>query len=304
MLYALIAGEQFAEEATGLVMMHLRRYAFVLAAAAGLLAAGCGSTPSSSAPVVPKAITIGTLYAGSGAYATSSQPELAGLKFWASQVNAQALKGVNLKLAKGGALGLVGPNGSGKTTLINIISGIYRPNAGKVELQGVDVTGKPPHHLSHHGVNRTFQVPKPFGSLTVRQNIDVARMYSRRSQRKTDDILAFVGLQMLAGRPADSLNTAQQKLLDLGRALATDPHLLLIDELGAGLGPADLDLVAAKLNALRQEGITMLIVEHLMGFLGKVTEEVVVMNAGAEIFVGKLETAAKDPKVVEVFLGG
>ncbi len=216
----------------------------------------------------------------------------------------QALRGVNLRVDGGGALGLVGPNGSGKTTLINIISGIYAPSAGKVHLQGVDVTGRLPHHLSHLGVNRTFQVPKPFGSLTVRQNVDVALGHSRRSRRRTDDILDFLGLGDLAGREAGSLNTAQQKLLDLGRAMATDPKLLLVDELGAGLGPADLDLVADKLNALRGEGITMLVVEHLMGFLGKVTDDVVVMNAGAEIFVGKLEAAANDPKVVEVFLGG
>ncbi len=216
----------------------------------------------------------------------------------------QALRGVNLQVPKGGALGLVGPNGSGKTTLINIISGIYAPTAGKVRLGGQDVTGRLPHQLSHLGVNRTFQVPKPFGSLTVRQNVDVALGHSRRSQRKTDDILGFLDLGQLADREASSLNTAQQKLLDLGRALATDPQLLLVDELGAGLSPGDLDLVAEKLNALRKEGITMLVVEHLLGFLAKVTDDVVVMNAGAEIFFGKLEAAAKDPKVVEVFLGG
>ncbi len=216
----------------------------------------------------------------------------------------QALRGVNLRLESGGALGLVGPNGSGKTTLINIISGIYAPSAGKVHLQGVDVTGRLPHHLSHLGVNRTFQVPKPFGSLTVRQNVEVALGHSRRSRRRTDDVLGFLGLSDLAGREANSLNTAQQKLLDLGRAMATDPKLLLVDELGAGLSPADLELVADKLNALRGEGITMLVVEHLMGFLGKVTDDVVVMNAGAEIFFGKLEAAANDPRVVEVFLGG
>ncbi len=216
----------------------------------------------------------------------------------------QALRGVNLEVSKGGALGLVGPNGSGKTTLINIISGIYAPTAGKVRFGGQDVTGRLPHQMSHLGVNRTFQVPKPFGSLTVRQNVEVALGHSRRSGRKTDDILAFLDLAELADREAGSLNTAQQKLLDLGRALATDPQLLLVDELGAGLSPADLDLVAEKLNALRRDGITMLVVEHLMGFLGKVTDDVVVMNAGAEIFFGKLEAAAQDPKVVEVFLGG
>ena len=215
-----------------------------------------------------------------------------------------ALSGVSLEVAKGQALGLVGPNGSGKTTLINVISGIYRPSAGHVRFQGEEIGGTPSHRVSHLGINRTFQVPKPFISLTVRQNVDVALGHSRRSQRKTDDILAFLGLAALQDREASTLNTAQQKLLDLGRALATDPQLLLVDELGAGLSPADLDLVAEKLNTLRREGITMLVVEHLLGFLATVTDDVVVMNAGQEIFFGKLEAAAKDPKVVEVFLGG
>ncbi len=216
----------------------------------------------------------------------------------------QALRGVSLDVAQGQALGLVGPNGSGKTTLINVISGIYRPSAGHVRFLGRQIGGLTSDRVSHLGINRTFQVPKPFGSLTVRQNVDVALSHSRRSRRKAEDILAFLDLAAIQDREASSLNTAQQKLLDLGRALATDPRMLLVDELGAGLSPVDLDLVADKLNALRQEGITMLVVEHLLGFLAKVTDDVIVMNAGQEIFFGKLEAAAEDPKVVEVFLGG
>ena len=216
----------------------------------------------------------------------------------------QALRGVSLDVAQGQALGLVGPNGSGKTTLINVISGIYRPSAGHVRFLGRQIGGLTSDRVSHLGINRTFQVPKPFGSLTVRQNVDVALGHSRRSRRKAEDILAFLDLAAIQDREASSLNTAQQKLLDLGRALATDPRMLLVDELGAGLSPADLDIVAAKLNALRQEGITMLVVEHLLGFLAKVTDDVIVMNAGQGIFYGKLEAAAEDPKVVEVFLGG
>lgn len=234
----------------------------------------------------------------------SSEPLLAvrGLhKFFAGF---PALSGVSLDLRRGGTLGLIGPNGSGKTTLINIISGVYRPDLGRVEFAGRDVTGLPSHRMSHLGVNRTFQVPKPFRSLTVRENIEVALRHSRRSRRSTDEVLEFVGLEPLAAREAGMLNTAQQKLLDLGRALATDPELLLVDELGAGLAPADLELVAQKLRRLGEQGVTLLIVEHLMSFLGQLTVDVVVMNAGTEIFTGTLEAAAGDPKVVEVFLGG
>lgn len=216
----------------------------------------------------------------------------------------QALRGVSLTVERGSALGLVGPNGSGKTTLINIISGIYRPNAGTVRFAGHDVTGLPSHRISALGLNRTFQSPKPFRSLSVRQNVEVALRHSPRSHRSADEVLEFIGLQDLALRDAGSLNSAQQKLLDLGRALATDPGLLLVDELGAGLSPADLDLVAEKLQSLSSQGIALLIVEHMMGFLSRLTSEVVVMNAGVEIFTGQLEKAAHDPKVVEVFLGG
>lgn len=216
----------------------------------------------------------------------------------------QALTGVTLDLPRGDVLGLVGPNGSGKTTLLNAICGIYRPDGGTVQFLGTDVTGLPVHRMSALGVNRTFQVPKPFGSLTVGQNIDVARQHSRRGQQDPQEVLEFIGLKDFVDREARTLNTAQQKLLDLGRALATSPDLILVDELGAGLSPADLDLVAEKLHALHEQGMTLLIVEHLMGFLGQLTRRVVVMNAGAEIFDGDIQTASRDPQVVEVFLGG
>ncbi len=216
----------------------------------------------------------------------------------------RALDGLSFELRPGEILGLVGPNGSGKTTCINVISGVIRPDGGEVRLAGRDVGGLASHRLVHLGVNRTFQVPRPFLGLTVRENVEVAAAYSRREARvDAAALLASLDLAGVAGRRAAELTSAQQKMLDLGRALATGPRLLLVDELAAGLNPAELERVAARLEELARSGIALLVVEHLMGFIGEITDRVIVMNAGREIFEGVLAAAAHDPQVVEVFLG-
>ncbi len=217
----------------------------------------------------------------------------------------RALDGLSLHVAPGEILGLVGPNGSGKTTAINAISGIARPDAGQVRIGGRRIERLPPHRIVHLGINRTFQVPKCFLGLTVRQNVEVALAYGGAGARHdAASLLASVDLAAEAERPASELNSAQQKLLDLARALATGPRLLLVDELAAGLNPAELERVAAKLRALARGGMALLVVEHLMGFIDAITDRVIVMNAGREIFEGVLGDAVRDPKVVEVYLGG
>jgi len=216
----------------------------------------------------------------------------------------RALDGANLTLGRGEILGLVGPNGSGKTTCINVVSGIYRPDGGRVLLEGDPIGGLPSHRLVHLGVNRTFQIPKPFLTFTVRQNVEVAVAYGREPHGDPLVFLAFVGLESLADREASTLNSAQQKLLDLARALATRPSLLLVDELAAGLNPAELEAVAEKLLSLAKDGVSLLVVEHLLGFIDRIADRVVVMNAGRDIFHGGLAEASQDPTVVEVFLGG
>lgn len=217
----------------------------------------------------------------------------------------QALDGLSFHVAPGEILGLVGPNGSGKTTAINAISGIFRPDAGQVRLAGRRIERLPSHRIVHLGVNRTFQVPKCFLSLTVRQNVEVALAHGRAAQpRSLESLLEEVELLPQADRPAIELNSAQQKLLDLARALATSPRLLLVDELAAGLNPAEMERVAAKLKELARRGMALLVVEHLMGFIDAITDRVIVMNAGREIFEGVLADAVRDEKVVEVYLGG
>jgi branched-chain amino acid transport system ATP-binding protein len=211
-----------------------------------------------------------------------------------------------LHLAPGEVLGLVGPNGSGKTTCINVISGLYPPDEGRVVFDGVSVGGRPSYLLARRGINRTFQSPKPFLSLTVRENVAVAATYGHGERAVVDVpvLLASLELDRLADRPAGDLNSAQQKTLDLARALATAPRLLLVDELAAGLNPAELGRMATRLRALAQDGMALLVVEHLMGFIDQVTDRVIVMNAGREIFEGTLRAATQDADVIRVFLGG
>jgi branched-chain amino acid transport system ATP-binding protein len=217
----------------------------------------------------------------------------------------RALDNLSFSISPGEILGLVGPNGSGKTTCINVVSGLYPPDSGNIRFEGRAIGGLPSHRLVHAGINRTFQVPRPFHTLTVRQNVEIAITYGRRRNGMTEGaaILASLELAAFADKPAGELNSAQQKMLDLARALATGPRLLLVDELAAGLNPAELERVAQKMKDLARSGIALLVVEHLMGFIDQITDRIIVMNAGKEIFEGKLAEAANNAQVVEVFLG-
>lgn len=217
----------------------------------------------------------------------------------------QALGGVSFDVRRGEVLGLVGPNGSGKTTCINVMTGLYRPDGGTIDYAGRSVGGMPSHKLVHLGINRSFQIPKPFKSMTVRQNIETAAQYGGNPRGRSDvrPLMEFLELDGAAERSASELTSAQQKMLDVARALATDPKVLCVDELGAGLNPAELAHVASLLRQLARAGIALLVVEHLMDFVDQVTDRLVVLSAGKNIFSGSLSQAARDPQVVEVFLG-
>ncbi len=217
----------------------------------------------------------------------------------------RALDALSFRVGAGEILGLVGPNGSGKTTCINVISGLYRPDGGSIHFEGRSIGGLASHRLVHAGINRTFQVPRPFLTLTARENVEIALAYgaSRERPGDADTLLSSLDLAAFADQPADQLNSAHQKMLDLARALATGPRLLLVDELAAGLNPAELERVAIKLKELARSGIALLVVEHLMGFIDQITDRIIVMNAGKEIFEGRLADASRNPQVIEVFLG-
>lgn len=216
-----------------------------------------------------------------------------------------ALDGVSFNVRPGEVLGLVGPNGSGKTTCINVITGLHAPDEGSIAFGGKEIGGITPYKLVRDGINRTFQLPKPFFSLGVRQNVEIAARYGGRrdSAVDVDAILASVQLDTHASQEASELNSVQQKMLDLARALATSPKLLCVDELAAGLNPSELERVADRLRALAASGVALIVVEHLMGFIERVTDRCVVLNAGHEIFEGPLAGALQDKQVIAVFLG-
>jgi len=216
----------------------------------------------------------------------------------------KAVDGVSLEVAEGEIVGLVGPNGSGKTTLINCVCGLYRPTGGRVMLYGQEVTGWRPDKLARAGINRTFQIPRPFLDLTVRQNLEVAHANaSGAAGPSPEEVIELVGLGRYAKTMASSLNSTQKKLLDLGRALVLSPKVLFLDEMAAGLTPAELTEMAALVKQVA-EGRAVVVVEHLMAFLGEVTSRVLVLNAGREIFQGLLTDALRDEEVKKVFLGG
>ncbi len=220
----------------------------------------------------------------------------------------EALSRVSLSLGRGQTLGLIGPNGSGKTTLINVVSGLLYADAGTLSFLGRRINGMSPHRRSHLGINRTFQIPHPFHGLTVRENVDIALLFGRKGRRTdmdqaAEDILKLTGLSDQSGQMASSLNTGQKKMLDLAKALATEPKVLLVDELAAGLNAAETDVVANLLNQVKKSVEGMVIVEHVMNFIRKVTEDVAVLDAGRVIFSGKFADAVSDPKVMEVYLG-
>ncbi|MHB1951798.1 MAG: ABC transporter ATP-binding protein [Acidiferrobacteraceae bacterium] len=215
-----------------------------------------------------------------------------------------ALDHVSFCVASGEILGLVGPNGSGKTTLINVVSGLYPTGGGTVRLDGRAIERLPPYRRARAGINRTFQVPRPFRSLSVRQNLEVALAGHPIDETHVDACLEQVGLTGLQDQTAAGLNVGAQKRLDLARALAARARVLLVDEIGAGLNPSELAHMAQTLTDIARTGVALVVVEHLLGFLHQLTRRVIVMNAGRAIFEGSLEAAEREPEVVDVFLGG
>ncbi len=221
----------------------------------------------------------------------------------------QALSDVTFDLPRGQILGLIGPNGAGKTTLFNAINGIYPPEEGRVIFNGQDITGWKPYRVAKAGLARTHQIVQPLNDLTVLENVMAGACFGHenhplaRAREIADEVLEFVGLAERRDLLAGSLNVAQKKRLELARALASHPYLLLLDEVLAGLNPAEIAEMVQVVLKIRDQGVTILIIEHVMHALMNVSDRVIVLDYGKQIAEGTPEEIANNPRVIEAYLG-
>ena len=218
-----------------------------------------------------------------------------------------AVSHASLKVAAGSIVALIGPNGAGKTTLFAAMTGFHRPDSGSVTFDGADITGLMPHAIARRGLVRTFQIVQPFGALSVRENIAVGA-HLREPDRQTalaraGEIATRLGMGSMLDQPAATLTVAGRKRLEVARALATSPKLILLDEVMAGLNPTEIDEIVPIIRAVRDAGTTVLLIEHVMRAVMRLSERVYVLNQGRMIAEGTPQEVAARPEVVEAYLG-
>lgn len=215
-----------------------------------------------------------------------------------------ALNDVELSLEAGDILGVIGPNGAGKSTLIDVLSGATRPDSGQVALRGRDVTGRRPHVVCRMGLSRTFQIPRPFAELSVTENVRVPFGRGRRhSWRSCEEIVEFCGLQKQSRLLPSELTHADQRKLEIARAVASEPAVIMLDEPGAGLTEPELEELRGRIIQLREQGIAILLVDHVMTLVMGVCPRVLVLDSGTKIAEGTPAEIANDRAVVEAYLG-
>lgn len=221
----------------------------------------------------------------------------------------QALHHVSLRLAPGEIVGLIGPNGAGKTTLVNVITGVHAPTSGEVRHKGERIEGLKPYQVAKRGIARTFQVVQPFPAMTVLENVMAGSLFgttnkdiaaARESAMKE---LRFTGLADLIARPAAQLTLAKRKRLELAKSLAMSPHVLLLDEVNAGLGTPEIAEALTLIRAIAERGITILIIEHLLKVVLTLCSRVVVLHHGQLIADDTAADVVRDPRVIKAYLG-
>jgi branched-chain amino acid transport system ATP-binding protein len=221
-----------------------------------------------------------------------------------------AVNNLQFNVDKGDVVGLIGPNGSGKTTSFNLISGHLKPDEGQILFNGTDITGLKTHKICRRGIARTFQLTKPFGGMTAIQNVMVGRLYGgkspenlKKARRSCDRLLEFVGLGGKESVEAHSFGTVDRKRLEIARALATEPELLLLDEMMSGLTPAEMDQALRLVKSISDSGVTLIVVEHVMKAIMTISSRLIVLNYGEKIAEGRPQEVVSDQKVVDAYLG-